>query len=123
MAAGNAFDSASIELYARLWDELERLGPESPAMLERLEIVRLELLLVVDLCGRKSGAGAPFDEQQRASLRSLAQRVLHEIGPEERACPEGVAAAQNLLLDAVLARGAGSPGLSSAMRLRRVASR
>lgn len=101
-----AYAAATVELFSRLWDELEKLNntarsSDARAPIEtRLLALRLELHLLVETCDSARWR-AMLAPTQRAELRLLIDRVLSAIAvsPIHEAV---VAQAQNILFDAVL---------------------
>ena len=71
MASREAYSVACINLFGRLWVELERVsiaeGDLAPRT--RTEIIRLELLLLLDACRSKRWR-LKLDVSQRLSLQS-----------------------------------------------------
>ena len=108
MASREAFAVACIELYGRIWAELEVLfeADERDACVpcgyfERIEIVRLEIQLLIDACKRPRWQ-ILLNASQRATLKSTLQAVLLALDSEPKQISrEAIAAAQNRLFDAV----------------------
>jgi hypothetical protein len=100
----STFAAASIELYSRLWLELERLieSLETDQADRRVVLVRLELLVLLDACESPRWQGM-LSAEQNAELRSTLLSVLHALA-ELSSLPvdDVIAEAQNCLLDAVL---------------------
>lgn len=97
------YAAASIELYVRLWLELERLIESAPRRCDvGLEMLRLELLLLLDACDCPHWQSI-LSTRQRLELRSTVEGVLRALGAASHpgGCG-GIAEAQNRLLDAVL---------------------
>ncbi len=108
MASPAAFSTACIELYSRLWAELEPLsspescGSMSTLMLERAEILRLEIHLVLEACDSARWR-LLLNVAQRHDLRIILQSVM--LGLQQCAREpdtQALACAQNRLLDAVI---------------------
>lgn len=128
VASKDAYAIACIELFSRLWAELDllivsdHLLDQPTAMTSvaaRSEILRLELTLLIGACDSarwRMLLSAP----QRVALESTLQEVLDVLAafPEEKFWPL-VALMQNQLLDAVLEHSAPSLGVLAPQRLRR----
>jgi len=101
MASQEAFAAACIELFSRLWAELNALSATAGSA-RADEILRLELILVLEAC-RSARWRMLLDISQRLSLECLLRDVLDALNssPEEFPCTE-VEWAQNRLLDALL---------------------
>jgi hypothetical protein len=111
MASQEAFAAACIELFSRLWAELNALSATADRALApsadlpsdpRDEILRLELILVLEAC-RSARWRLLLDISQRLSLECLLRDVLDALNssPEEFPCTT-IEWAQNRLLDALL---------------------
>jgi hypothetical protein len=111
MASKEAFAAACIELFSRLWVGLNALSATAdPARTPstdlgsdpRDEILRLELILVLDAC-RSARWRMMLDRSQRLSLELLLRDVLDALNssPGELPCTP-IEWAQNRLLDALL---------------------
>jgi hypothetical protein len=111
MAFQEAYTVACIELFSCLWVELERLSvAEDTSCLEfrsaisgtRAEVLRLELVLLLDSC-RSERRRQPLDISERLALQNTLEQVLDAINASsgEEHC-DSIARAQNFLLDAVL---------------------
>jgi hypothetical protein len=116
MASKEAFAAACIELFSRLWAELNVLtaaadparapSAELPAN-PRDEILRLELILVLDAC-RSERWRMMLDISQRLSLECLLRDVLDALSSSSGELPcTPIEWAQNRLLDALLEHCAG----------------
>jgi hypothetical protein len=108
MASKEAFAAACIELFSRLWAELNVLSAaaDSPAH-PRDEILRLELILVLDAC-RSERWRMMLDSSQRLSLECLLRDVLDALSTSSGELPcTPIEWAQNRLLDALLEHCAG----------------
>jgi hypothetical protein len=111
MASKEAFAAACIELFSRLWAELNALSAATeparapPADLPshpRDEILRLELILVLDAC-RSEQWRMMLDRSQRLSLECLLRDVLDALNSSSGEFPcTPIEWAQNRLLDALL---------------------
>ncbi len=108
MASQEAYGAACIELYSRLWAELDVLSaPEDAealqsAMIERSEILRLEVQLLIDACDTARWR-LLLNTAQRHSLKSTLHDVLLTFGMcTGPISSDAIASAQNCLLDAVL---------------------
>ncbi len=123
MASQLAYTIACIELYSRLWAQLEALGDAAALDAARLDaplqILRLELHLLLQACDGVRWRGL-LANPQRLALKSILQEVLLMLGAHEPAAM--LPAAQNRLLDAVLDRCADTPGLVHPMLLRAASS-
>ena len=100
---------ASIELFSRLWVELDTLlatdgqrhsAGSTPA--PRVQVLRLELILLLDAC-QSTRWRAQLDTGQRLSLQSIFDDILHVLDPssEEEILRGPIESAQNRLLDAI----------------------
>jgi hypothetical protein len=111
MASKEAFAAACIELFSRLWAELNTLaaaaGPARAPATElpanpRDEILRLELILILDAC-RSERWRMMLDISQRLSLEYLLRDVLDALSSSSGEFPcTPIEWAQNRLLDALL---------------------
>jgi len=111
MASKEAFAAACIELFSRLWVELNALSAAAdpagapPADLPsqpRDEILRLELILVLDAC-RSEQWRMMLDRSQRLALECLLRDVLDALNSSSAEFPcTPIEWAQNRLLDALL---------------------
>jgi hypothetical protein len=128
MASKVAFAIACIELYGQLWAELERFEadertPQDPVQasaIERLEILRLEIHLLMNACERARWRILLTVSQRcalKATLRGL--QLALETDPEQIS-GDAIAAAQNRLFDAILELGTLS--LCAPASMRRVGS-
>src|SRR5580658_529311 len=103
MASKEAFAAACVELFSRLWAELNALSATpGPPRAPSAEILRLELVLVLDAC-RSARWRMLLDRSQRLSLQYLLRDVLDALNSwsGEFPCPP-IEWAQNRLLDALL---------------------
>jgi hypothetical protein len=108
-ASKEAYAIACVELFTRLWVELdgvfatdERHCLARVTLEPRVEVLRLELMLLLDACG--SGRWrAQLDSSQRQSLQSTLNAILDalDVSSEERFAGP-IEWAQNRLLDAIL---------------------
>ena len=97
MASGEAYSVACINLFWRLWVELERVSTAEDA-----EILRLELILLLDAC-RSERWRLELDICQRLSLHSTIEEVLDALNSASEVVPQpAIGWAQNRLLDAAL---------------------
>ena len=108
MAAQGAYGAACIELYSRLWAELDVLSASEnsealqPAMIERSEILRLEIHILIDACDTARWR-LLLNTAQRHNLKSTLHDVLLSFGMcTGQFSRDAIASAQNCLLDAVL---------------------
>ena len=111
MASKEAFDAACIELFSRLWVELNSISSAAdpirtssaglPSNLQ-IEILRLELILVLDGC-RSARWRTLLDKSQRLCLECLVRDVLDALNSSSEEIPcASIAWAQNRLFDALL---------------------
>jgi len=133
IASKEAYAVAAIELFSRLWVELDTLlatdGHRHSAGLTpapRVQVLRLELILLLDAC-QSTRWRAQLDTIQRLSLQSIFDEILHALNTssEEEISRGPIESVQNRLLDAIqrhlrdIARGAGAwSSPASAVRLR-----
>ena len=97
MASGEAYSVACIKLFWRLWVELERVSTAEDA-----EILRLELILLLDACQSERWR-LKLDICQRLSLHSAIEEVLDALNSASEVVPQpAIGWAQNRLLDAAL---------------------
>jgi hypothetical protein len=111
MASQEAFAAACIELFSRLWAELHALSAttrpaHAPSAIHpadsRDEILRLELILVLDAC-RSARWRMLLERSQRLSLQYLLRDVLEALNSWSGEFPcTPIEWAQNRLLDALL---------------------
>jgi hypothetical protein len=105
------FAAATIELFTRLWVELDALhsaraameaGRSLPLLATRLEALRLELIVLLDRGATRWTT--QLDHWQRGWLVSMIGDVLAALNESADEWPgdESVERAQNRLLDAVL---------------------
>jgi hypothetical protein len=113
MASEQAFAVTCIQLYGRLWAELEALfapeeaDPRNPAQQagERLQILRLEIHLLIHACNTTSWQWL-LSACQRSALKSVLQDVLLAVDTDAPQVPgHMIALAQNRLFDAVREHG------------------
>ena len=112
MASLQAYSWACVELYSRLWAELDSLslpvarGEASAAPglpVPRGQILRLELHLLVDAC-ETARWRLLLNAEQRQRLKSILQGVQLALDMDgSQASPDVITSAQNRLLDAVIA--------------------
>jgi hypothetical protein len=101
MASKEAFAAACIELFSRLWAELNVLSAAAPPA-RTDEILRLELILVLDAC-RSARWRMMLERSQRLSLELLLRDVLDALNSWSGEFPcTPIEWAQNRLLDALL---------------------
>jgi hypothetical protein len=110
MAEQSAFAQASIELFSRLWAQLESMAAEGPlsevppdsALALRVQILRLELIVLLDAC-RATRWRMLLSGEQRRALELRLSEVLECLNTrfEEAPLPT-IEGAQNCLLAAVL---------------------
>jgi hypothetical protein len=109
-ASAAEYAAASIELYSRLWQELEQLAnrlaqidaSHTPSTADPVVTFRLELVVLIDACNSlrwQSLLGADQCLDLQSTLESV-RRVL--AVPPDSLWPGAIAQAQNQLLDAVL---------------------
>jgi hypothetical protein len=112
IASKEAFAVASIELFSRLWVELDTLlatdGHGHSAGITpgpRVQVLRLELILLLDAC-QSTRWRAQLDTIQRLSLQSIFDDILHMLNTssEEEILRGPIESAQNHLLDAIQRR-------------------
>lgn len=110
MAEQNAFAGACIELFSQLWAQLESMATEGPvhrapadtASEPRMEILRLELIVLLDAC-RATRWRMLLDGGQRRVLERCLSEVLDTLNTKFEEAPlHAIEGAQNSLLDAVL---------------------
>jgi hypothetical protein len=111
MASKQAYAAACIELFSRLWAELEAVycSDVSTARAKslrtsatRLEILRLDLIVSIDACDSMRWR-SQLDTPQRLFLKVVLVEVLHALdAPVDEIPSRSIAQAQNRLLDAVL---------------------
>ena len=103
MASKEAFAAACIELFSRLWVELNALSATAdPAHAPSAEIIRLELILVLDAC-RSARWRMLLDRSQRLTLEFLVRDVFYALNSSSGEFPcAPIERAQNRLLDALL---------------------
>jgi len=110
MAERQAYAGACIELFSRLWGELESIVPlasvrgdkDGSSCVRRLEILRLELVVLQDAC-RSTRWRMVLDGEQRRGLERLVGEALDALTTGFDEAPlQAIARVQNCLLDAVL---------------------
>jgi hypothetical protein len=111
MASKEAFDAACIELFSRLWVELNSISAGADPMRtslaglssgHQIEILRLELILVLDAC-RSARWRTLLDKSQRLCLECLLRDVLDALNSSSEEIPcAPIAWAQNRLFEALL---------------------
>ena len=111
MASNEAFAFATIELFSRAWDELDRLdarddGRASDVALQaddvRFEVLRLEIVLARDAC-RSARWCRMLDAPQRLYVRTILEDVLDGLDAASVATASArIERAQNRLLEAIL---------------------
>jgi hypothetical protein len=109
VAKQTAFAGACIEVFSRLWAQLESVaiadcvhGPADAARERRVEMVRLELIVLLDAC-RARRWQMLLDSDQRRTLERYVGEVLDSLTTQFDEAPlQALARAQNCLLDAVL---------------------
>ena len=115
VASAAACVAATIELYSRLWRELERsfnlfarqaqftLGADESD--GPLVVLRLEISILLDACDSQEWQSM-LGTERRLALRTILESLLHALDPlrAERHPCHVLAEAQNQLLDAVLAQ-------------------
>jgi hypothetical protein len=111
MASKEAFAAACIELFSRLWVELNSISAAADPILTpsaglpsgpQIEILRLELILILDAC-RSARWRTLLDKSQRLGLECLLRDVLDALNTSSEAIPRApIAWAQNRLFEALL---------------------
>ena len=111
-----AYAAASIQLYSRLWADLEVLSDQlaattdqPPDVIElRLEMLRLELIVLLDNC-RSARWRSMLSPEHRLVLRATLEDLLATLAVPPDAFGRAVIfQAQNQVFDAVLSRCAES---------------
>jgi hypothetical protein len=122
MASTQAYDIACIELFSRLWQELEHAFATIECdALGVAEILRLEIHLLSEGCDCARWR-LLLSESQQLSVRSTLQDVLLILDVHPADFPwEALGVAQNRLFDAVI-RHCEMPSDSTQQKLRRAAS-
>ncbi len=111
MTSADPYTVACIELFTRIWTELEALvAPEEARHSvgddaltdDKLEIVRLELVLLLDAC-RSNHLTSRLNIVQRPALRKTLSEVLDDLNTasDDGERQDFVLRAQNRLFDAV----------------------
>jgi hypothetical protein len=127
MASEQTFAVTCIELYGRLWAELEALlspdqcDPRNPAQQtgERLQILRLEIHLIIHACNTTRWQWL-LSASQRTALKSVLQDVWLAIDADTpQLSGHLIALAQNRLFDAVREHGTLSASLLAPERLQK----
>ncbi|HTC43930.1 MAG TPA: hypothetical protein VK696_02670 [Steroidobacteraceae bacterium] len=98
MLAAIAFAAASIQLYGRLWFELERLNV--PAAEIQLLTIRLEVVLLLDACDSKTWQ-VFLSPDERVTLETTLRTIL-DIIAVPRPARTVIHRAQDCLFDAVV---------------------
>ena len=120
MASNEAYSVACIEIFSRLWAELDQLWAQDATM--HLQILRLELAILLDACDSPRWK-LLLDGEQRRSLRSTLEDVLGDLAGAAHAAPRlPVEWAQNRLLDAIRATRSACDGALVEQPWRRTAS-
>jgi len=108
MTSAQGYSAACIELYSRLWAELEQLsapehcGATHSVTVERWQILRLEIHLLIDACDTARWRML-MSKSERRCLKASLRNLLDGLGPFGSAeSAHAIAAAQNRLLNAVL---------------------
>jgi hypothetical protein len=109
VASHEAYTTACAQLFARLWAALASLAPPEPApppprtaLTLRCEILRLELVVLIDAC-ESPAWHALLSLPQRSALKATLQGVLEILtGGSEIPGEAAVDRAQDELLDAIL---------------------
>jgi hypothetical protein len=111
VASKQVYAAACIELFSRLWAELEAVyGSDTSTSrvtstrtsATRIEILRLDLVVSADACDSMRWR-SQLDTSQRLSLKVVLVEVLHALdAPVDEIPPRSVAQAQNRLVDPVL---------------------
>lgn len=110
MAEQIAFAGACIELFSQLWAQLESMASEDclhcsavdAAFQRRMQILRLELIVLLDAC-RAARWRLLLDADQRRTLEQCLSDVLDCLNTRFEEAPlRTLEGAQNRLLDAVL---------------------
>lgn len=99
-----AYAAACIRLFSRIWEELESLATAEPLRLSSLslEILRLDLILLIDACDSRRWQ-LELTAYQRMSMRTVLVEVLDRLDAAvDDASRQCISEAQNCLLDAVL---------------------
>ena len=127
MASRENYSIACIELFRRLWVELERLSEEAmhpcaanAAFGPRTEMLRLELALLLDACSERWRQ--QLDVSQQQSLRSTLEEVLGALNSSSEVSPDAIAWSQNRLFDALLDHCATCAPAMEVHAMRRAAS-
>jgi hypothetical protein len=107
MTSRDVFASACIQLYARLWVQLQQLTcgqDDAPASIQAAadgyEILRLEIHLLGSACETPRWRML-LDTPQRMALKSVLRELLAFDDGTEAESGRWVAAAQNYLFDAI----------------------
>jgi hypothetical protein len=115
VASAAACFAATIELYSRLWRELERsfdrfarrseFTVEADESDSPLVVIRLEILILLDAC-ESHELQSMLGTERRLALRTMLESLLRTLAAlqAERDPCYVLARAQNQLLDAVLAQ-------------------
>lgn len=131
MASKHAYAIACIELFTRLWTELDLLVASerrpaepgaTPAVAEQCEILRLELNLLLEAC-ESARWRTLLTASQRLALKSMLQNVLQGLDFTHEGNPASALEwLQDRLLDAVLEQCAPELTVVAAESARRAAS-
>jgi hypothetical protein len=103
-----AYADACIELFSRLWVELDAVFATDDPMRSagfipapRVETLRLELILLLDAC-RSTRWRAQLDSSQRHFLLSILNHILDALNASREGVLRGpIESAQTRLLDAI----------------------
>jgi hypothetical protein len=129
-ASSAEYAAASIELYSRLWQELEQLicrlaetdGLPTPSATDAVVTFRLQLVVLADACVSTRWRSL-LAADQRQDLRSTLERVRRTLAvPPHALGPWAIAQAQNQLLDAVLDQYNAALKTESSLSLQRAGS-
>jgi hypothetical protein len=98
----HAAAAACIQLYSRIWEELESIPTAEPRRFcgLALEILRLDLVLLIDACDMRWRF--ELTARPRISMRAVLVEVLELLAAPADEIPQFVPEAQDCLLDAVL---------------------
>jgi hypothetical protein len=131
LASSEAYAVACIELYSRLWLELEALAvprPPAPDSAQQRAValhgqaLRLELALLIEACGSRRWQ-ALLDPLQRLGLQAMLEATLAALSDlGDGGHGAAIERAQNQLLDAVLLQCSWSSSVRASWPLRNAAS-
>ena len=112
MVSGEAYSIACINLFWRLWVELEQVSAaEDLAPRIRTELLRLEVVVLLDAC-RSERWRLKLDVLQRSTLQLIMEQVLDALNSAPELLPKAaIERAQDCLLDAVLGHCALVPAI------------